>query len=66
MKSFCVKNIDKGPSIKDVRSPGGLSNADIFRQGSFFRRGRLHFLVRKTSDFSKFMECPHDQGGEGS
>jgi len=29
----------------------------------FFRCGRPHFLVQKTSDFSKFMVCPLRQGG---
>jgi len=28
----------------------------------FFRCGRPHFLVQKTSDFSKFMVYPHGQG----
>jgi len=23
------------------------------------------FMVQKTSDFSKFMVCPHGQGGKG-
>jgi len=29
--------------------------------GGFFSYGRPHFLARKTSDFSKFMICPHDE-----
>jgi len=29
----------------------------------FFRCGRPHFLAQKTSDISKFMVCPHGQGG---
>jgi len=29
----------------------------------FFRCGRPYFLLQKTSDFSKFMVCPHRQGG---
>jgi len=28
-----------------------------------FRCGRPHLLMQKTSDFSKFMVCPHGQGG---
>jgi len=34
-------------------------------QRAFFRCGRPHFLVQKTSDFSKFMMCPHGQGERG-
>jgi len=33
--------------------------------GGFFRCGRPHFLAQKTSDFSKFMMCPHGQEGRG-
>jgi len=53
-----------GLSIKDVRSQrgGSLFNADKGR-GVFFRCGRPHFLVQITSDFLKFMVCPHGQGG---
>jgi len=29
--------------------------------GWFFRYGRPHFFGRKTSNFSKFMMCPHGQ-----
>jgi len=32
-----------------------------WRRG-FFRCGRPHFLAQKTSDFSKFMVCSHEQG----
>jgi len=31
-----------------------------------FRWGRPHFLAQKTPEFSKFMVCPHGQGGRGS
>jgi len=34
---------------------GGSSDVD----------GRPHFLATKTSDFSKFIVCPHGQGGRG-
>jgi len=27
--------------------------------------GRPHFFAQTTSDFLKFMMCPHGQGGEG-
>jgi len=40
----------------------GLSIAEFFGQGGFFKCGRPHFLMQKTSDFSKFMVCPHGQG----
>jgi len=42
-----------------------MSSADILRtrERVFFRCGRPHFLEKKTSDFSKFMVCPHGQGG---
>jgi len=42
----------------------GLSSADKEGEGSF-RSGRPHFFCNKTSDFSKFMVCPHGQGGRG-
>jgi len=38
--------ICKAPSIKDIRSQGGLSSANAFadKEGrGFFRYGRLHF-----------------------
>jgi len=52
-----------GLSIKDVSSQGerGWSSADIFQQERDFRCGRPQFLVQKTSDFFKFMECLHWQ-----
>jgi len=45
----------------------GVSSADILRirRRGFFRRGHPHYLVQKTSDFSKFMMCPHGQGEGG-
>jgi len=59
------------PKIKDVRTQGkeGLPSASILRithGEGFFRCGRPHFLMQKTSDFSKFMVCPYGQGGRGS
>jgi len=38
-----------------------LSSAD---KREFFRCGRPHILVTKTSDFSKFMACQHEKRGE--
>jgi len=35
----------------------------FFGQGEVFKCGRPHFLAQKTKDFSKFMVCPHEQGG---
>jgi len=32
------------------------------RRKGFFRCGRPHFFGAKTSDFSKFIVCPHGQG----
>jgi len=54
-----------GPFIKDVRiqGVGVLSSTD---KGEFFRYGRPHFLMQKTSNFLKFMVCPHGQGGLSS
>jgi len=48
-----------------IRGKRGLSCADILRTRGegVFRCGRLHFLAKKTSDFSKFMVCPHGQRG---
>jgi len=60
--------LTSGPSIKGICSHGEggfISVVDIFRarEGEFFKCGLPHFLARKTSDFSKFMECSHGQGG---
>jgi len=49
------------PFIKDVHSKEGLYN----KKGEFFRCECPHLLVQKTLDFSKFMVCPHGQGGRG-
>jgi len=59
-------NSRKGPSIKDVCSQGeGLVQCRHFVSKGF-RCGRPHFLVQKTSDFSKFMLCPHGQGRDSA
>jgi len=60
---FLIRSLDKGLSMKDVRSQGGVCLV-FFEQGieeKFFRCGRPHFLVQKTSDLLKFMVCPHGQ-----
>jgi len=44
--------------MKDVRSQGKGLSTDIFRCG------HMHYLEKKTSDFSKFMVRPHGQGRE--
>jgi len=55
----------KGPSIKDVCSQGEFVQCgQVEREGGFFRCGRPHFLVQKTSAFPKFMVCHTDKGGE--
>jgi len=45
----------------------GLSSADIYfvdkGRGGFFSCVRPHFLMQKSTGFSKFMVCPHEQGG---
>jgi len=46
----------------------GFSSANIFSdkgREEFFGCERPHFLVENTSDFSKFIVCPHGQGGRG-
>jgi len=65
---FCKQNkqIYIGPSIKESTIRGGrVCPVRTFcgqgREG-FFRCRRPHFLVQKTSEFSKFMVCPHEQG----
>jgi len=45
---------NKGPSIKDVRSHGGLSSED---KGSSSNADVSTFWRKKTSDFLKFMVC---------
>jgi len=56
-------NTNKGPSIKDFRSQGVCLVQKFCGQGTRQMR-TSHFLVQKTSDFSKFMLCPHGQGFE--
>jgi len=47
------------------RGEGGFVQCGHFaNKGGFFRCGRLHFLMQKN--FSKFMACPHGQGGRFS
>jgi len=46
--------------MKDIRSQGGLSSADISRtrgNGGVFRCGLPHCLVQKNFGISKFMAC---------
>jgi len=57
------KNL-KELSIKDVlnQEGGGVDPVRTFySQERLFRCGRPHILVQNTSDFSKFMVCPHGQ-----
>jgi len=57
-------------NIHNIRSQSGERRACPVRTfcgqrvRRFFRCGRPHFLVQKTSNFSKFMSCPHGQGRE--
>jgi len=46
--------------VEDVRR--GLSSADILWTKGFLHKRTSHFLVQKTSDFSKFIVCPNGQG----
>jgi len=60
--------MNKGLSIKDVRSQrGNLSCADILRtRGKRSSVTDIHtFWCKITSQFSKFMVCPHGQGRRG-
>jgi len=62
MEFYIVHNAMLLGAVRNRRSQsgeGGLSSAD---KGGFFRCGRPHVLVQKTSDFLKFMVCPHRQG----
>jgi len=43
----------------------GLSSADIFRTRGVLQMRTFALLEVKSSDFSKFMMCPHGQGGKG-
>jgi len=53
--------------MKDVRGQGLFQCRHFAEKGEwFFRSGRPHFLVQKTSDFSKIMVCPHEQRGWAS
>jgi len=48
--------------IKDIRSLRARGVCPLKTRG-FFRCGRTQFLVQSTFAFSKFMVCPHEQGG---
>jgi len=37
----------------------------VVQCGHFADNGCPHLLVQKTPDFSKFMVCPHGEGGRG-
>jgi len=63
--SSVLQKKNNGLSIKDVRSQERFVQYGILRTGGFFRCGRPHFLVKNTSDFSKFMVCPHGQRRRG-
>jgi len=39
-----------------------FSTVILRTRGGVFRCERPHFLVQKTSNFSKFMMCSHEQG----
>jgi len=54
------KFLQKMPSIKDVRSEGGFVQCG---QGGSSDADVRTLWRKKTSDFSKFMMCPHGQGG---
>jgi len=53
---------------RQSRGERGLSSADISRTKRRDPSGAdVHtLLVQKPADFSKFMVCPHGQGGRGS
>jgi len=65
VRKWWQKNISFLIGAVHKRRPqsGGICLVRTFcgQGGGFFRCGRLHFLVQKTSDFSKFMVCPHGQ-----
>jgi len=61
-----MERFDKGVSIKNV--PRGLFSAYILPtrvEGVFFRCGRPHFLVKKTSETAKFMISAPTRGERG-
>jgi len=61
--NFALGAVDK------IRPKSGGGGCPMRTRGrEFFRCGRPHILVRKTSDSSNFMMCPHgEEGGrEGS
>jgi len=55
-----------GSSIKDVRTQGKerfVQCGNFADKEGFLQMRMSHFLAKKTSDFSKFMVCPHGQEG---
>jgi len=62
IKSFvCCKPLVSGTVYKRRPQSGGFVQCG--QGGGFFRYGRPHFLEQKTSEFSKFLVCPHGQEG---
>jgi len=46
---------------QDIKGPSINTSAVRGKGGWFFICGRPNFLVQKTSEFSKFLVCPHRQ-----
>jgi len=60
---FCDKHFFQGfRNVLPFTVKGGPVRT-FYGQGGFFRCERLHLLVQKTLDISKFMVCPHGQEG---
>jgi len=55
----------KGPSIKDVCSQEGRSLSRADKEEGVLQMQTSALFGTKTSDFSKFMVCPHRQEGKG-
>jgi len=51
--------------MKDVCSQGRLYSADILRTRGVLQMWMFALFGAKSSDFLKFMVCPHGQGGGG-
>jgi len=64
--SICIVKFLRAVHNRRPQPGGGsLATADILRTKGFFSCECSQFLEQQTSDFSKFMVCPHGQEGGG-
>jgi len=60
-----VFDYELGAVHKRRPQSGGLSSADILRTRGILQMRTSALFFKKTPNFSKFIVCPHGQGGKG-